>query len=405
MKNTLLAFTLTVITLCTIIIFPDKQIYAKPNGHITPPPAIAIPQQQHIQQARNIDLVFVLDTTGSMGGLIEAAKQKIWSIASTMASANQQTHIRIGLVAYRDRGDAYVTKVVNLTDDLDSAYAELMQFQAQGGGDTPEDVNQGLYDAVTQMTWNDDANTYKSIFLVGDAPAQEDYDQQMQFPQIAQLAQQKGIVINAIQCGRSPETLTNWQTIARLGNGDFFQVAQNGNAVAVKTPYDKQIAELALQLEQTRLLYGDAGDQAKHDARAMVSEKLNKEASVEAKARRALFNITSSGKKNLYGDKDLVDDVLSGKTDLEDIDKSHLPKPMQSLSSAELNTRLSEVKKAREALKSKIDSLGKERQSFVTEALAKKKDRAPSLDEKLYATIKKQAREKGIEYESTSPNY
>src|SRR5882757_7264849 len=91
-----------------------------------------------------IEVCFVLDTTGSMSGLIEGAKQKIWSIANEMISAKPTPEIRFGLVGYRDRGDEYVTKVFNLTDDLDGIYAHLQSFKADGGGDTPESVNEAL---------------------------------------------------------------------------------------------------------------------------------------------------------------------------------------------------------------------------------------------------------------------
>src|SRR5690348_8048988 len=56
-----------------------------------------------------IDVVFVLDSTGSMGGLIEGAKQKIWAIANQVATAKPRPRIRMALVTYRDRGDSYVT--------------------------------------------------------------------------------------------------------------------------------------------------------------------------------------------------------------------------------------------------------------------------------------------------------
>ncbi len=405
MKNSILAITLALGTLCAVVILPSTPLFAKPTGASLPPPDVVAPNDQNTQDTHNIDVVFVLDTTGSMGGLIEAAKQKIWSIASTMATSNQKTDIRMGLVAYRDRGDAYVTKVVNLTDDLDAAYAELMQFQAQGGGDTREDVNQGLYDAVTRMDWRSGMNTYKSIFLVGDAPAHDDYAQQMQFPQIAALAKQKGIVINAIQCGQIRETTLNWQNIAQLGNGDFFQVEQNGSAVAIKTPFDEQIATLSQKLEQTRLHYGDESEKQKHRSKVALAEKLNEEASVEARARRGLFNISSSGKKNLYGDQDLVADISSGKTTLEKIDRSELPITLKSLDDDAITDRISAITIERAELKRKIDTLGKKRQAFVTEALEKEEGRAPSLDEKLYATIKKQAKDKGIEYNAEAPNY
>ena len=79
-----------------------------------------------------IEVVFVLDTTGSMSGLIAAAKEKIWAIANTLATAKPAPVIKMGLVGYRDRGDAYVTTYTALTDDLDAVYANLMKFQAAG---------------------------------------------------------------------------------------------------------------------------------------------------------------------------------------------------------------------------------------------------------------------------------
>src|SRR5947199_1939189 len=84
-----------------------------------------------------VEVVFCLDTTGSMGGLIDAAKKKVWSICNQIAAGKPTPRLRVGLVAFRDRGDAYVTKVFDLTDDLDSVYANLMGFKAEGGGDFP----------------------------------------------------------------------------------------------------------------------------------------------------------------------------------------------------------------------------------------------------------------------------
>src|SRR5437868_4628757 len=103
-----------------------------------------------------VEVVFCLDTTGSMGGLIEGAKQKIWSISNQIASGKPTPDLKIGLVAYRDRGDAYITRVADLTDDLDAVHDQLKGFKAQGGGDTPESVNQALDDAVNKIKWGDD---------------------------------------------------------------------------------------------------------------------------------------------------------------------------------------------------------------------------------------------------------
>ncbi len=121
MNSKLMGIALFGLTLAAVVYYP--QLMAK-NVQTTPP------INQHLITSENpkVDVVFVLDTTGSMGGLIQTAKEKIWSIATTMASAQQTPEIRIGLVAYRDRGDSYVTKTVDLSDDLDSVYATLMDF-------------------------------------------------------------------------------------------------------------------------------------------------------------------------------------------------------------------------------------------------------------------------------------
>jgi len=69
-----------------------------------------------------------------MSGLIEGAKQKIWSIANDIISANRRPKIRIGLVAYRDRRDEYVTRAFDLNGDIDSVYSQLQPSAPVGVG-------------------------------------------------------------------------------------------------------------------------------------------------------------------------------------------------------------------------------------------------------------------------------
>jgi Mg-chelatase subunit ChlD len=148
MKTHILVTGLVLATVGTVLIYPT--IRGNATSVVTPHTTHVIPPVA----AKRVEVVFVLDTTGSMGGLISAAKEKIWSIASTLAQAQQAPEIKMGLVAYRDRGDAYVTQVVDLDKDLDSMYAKLMDFQADGGGDGPEAVNAALHDAINKMSWS-----------------------------------------------------------------------------------------------------------------------------------------------------------------------------------------------------------------------------------------------------------
>jgi uncharacterized protein YegL len=263
------------LTLAAIVYYP--QLSAK-NIQVDPP------INHHITANPKVDVVFVLDTTGSMGGLIQTAKEKIWSIATTMASAQQTPEIRIGLVAYRDRGDSYVTKIVDLSDDLDSVYA--MDFEADGGGDTPESVNKALYDAVHNMSWSQEDQAYQVIFLVGDAPPHMDYNE-VRYPQIIASALEKGIVINTIQCGEIPSAIGPWTQIASLGHGVFFQVEQAGGSVAYTTPFDEEIADLSAQLDDTRLYYGTEEEKEKMRGKVAATDKLHEGASLASRAREA----------------------------------------------------------------------------------------------------------------------
>ncbi len=100
-----------------------------------------------------VEVAFVLDTTGSMSGLIEGAKRK------DLVDRDQRSSIPIrcrhphGLVAYRDIGDDYVTKTFDLTTDIQDLYGNLLQIRAQGGGDWPESVNEALDVAVNKLQW------------------------------------------------------------------------------------------------------------------------------------------------------------------------------------------------------------------------------------------------------------
>src|SRR6266516_1474312 len=115
-------------------------------------PAGAADKKEEKKPAKQpqVEVVFCLDTTGSMGGLINAAKQKIWSICNQIAAGKPTPRLKVRLVAYRDRCDEYITKVFDLTEVLDAVHTNLMGFVAAGGGDFPESVNQALNESVTR---------------------------------------------------------------------------------------------------------------------------------------------------------------------------------------------------------------------------------------------------------------
>ncbi len=399
MKSKILALSLFVVTAGVIGLYP---MYQQGNAHVNIPGQTT---QVSNKQANRIDLVFALDTTGSMGGMIEAAKEKIWSIATNMAQAKSAPEIRIGLVAFRDRGDEYVTKIVDLSSDLDSVYAKLMDFSAGGGGDTPESVNQALHEAVTKMSWSQSSGAYKVIFVVGDAPAQMNYRNDVKYPQSIKMAKQKGILVNTIQCGQDVNTLSQWKQMASLSEGKFFNVAQNGSAVVMKTPFDEQLANLSKDLDSTRLYYGAPEVREQKRKKIEATDKMHREASVESRARRATFNGSASGEVNAVGENDLVEDITSGRADLATIGVQALPEPMQAMSPKEQQKLLVETKQKRAVLKSNISKLAKKRDDYIKKEMKKKGGAKGSLDDQLVGALRMQAKEKGIDYDGKSVAY
>jgi hypothetical protein len=304
----------------------------------------------------------------------------------------------MGLVAYRDRGDAYVTRVVDLSSDLDTMYATLMDFAAEEGGDTPESVNQALGDAIERMSWSQDSSTYKVVFLVGDAPPHMDYSQDRQYPEILAAAIGRGIVVNTIQCGGMPETAQAWTEIARLGNGRYFQVEQAGGALAISTPFDAEIARLSAELDSTRLYYGSDEERAAMDRKVAATAKLHDGASVASRALRGAFNATASGLSNLLGDNELVDDVANGRVDLAAVPESELPDPLRDLAPAEQQAAIDGLIEKRQELQGRIAALAGERDRFVATEVAATPAAPSSLDQQIYETVRDQAKAVGLEY-------
>ncbi len=390
MKTRILGIALFALTLGAVIYYPSlraKHIDSPPFAHIVAP--VGNPK---------VDVVFVLDTTGSMSGLIQTAKEKIWSIASTMASAQPTPEIRIGLVAYRDRGDHYVTKVVDLSDDLDSVYATLMDFQADGGGDTPESVNKALYDAVHNISWSQGTQAYQVVFLVGDAPPHMDYQDEVKYPEIVAAAKKKGIVINTIQCGGLPTTAGPWTQIASLGNGKFFQVEQAGSAVALATPYDAEIAELSARLDDTRLYFGTEEEKERMASKVAATDKIHASSSVWSRARRAAFNVSAGGKTNLLGKNELVDGVASGTIKLDELDEAELPAVLKPMAPEEQEAYVAGLAGDRADLQRQIRGLATDRDDYLKKKVEEAGGFKDSLDQKIFEAVAEQAEEAGLEY-------
>jgi Mg-chelatase subunit ChlD len=142
----------------------------------------------------NLDILFLLDSTGSMDDEISALQSSILSIADQIDHLRPRPDLRFGLVTYRDRGDEYVVGKVDFTDHVRSFSDQLSQIRAAGGGDYPESLNEALHASIYNMDWREE-DTIRLIFLVADAPPHLDYGQDYDYAQEMAVALANGIKI------------------------------------------------------------------------------------------------------------------------------------------------------------------------------------------------------------------
>ncbi len=346
-----------------------------------------------------IQVVFALDCTGSMGGLIQAAKDKIWSIATGISQTQGKVDVSFGFVFYRDRGDQFVTKQIPLTKDMDLVYRELMDMQARGGGDTPESVNQALYEAINDFKWDKGSQVYRVVFLVGDAPPHMDYANDVKYPETCHQAVKKDIIINAIQCGDMRETKPIWKDIAQRGGGEYLQLGQTGNEVVIRCPHDAEIARLMDIIDGTRIYYGPREVLVRSEEKVKASEKIKGQTGAEVQAKRAEYNYSSASNNSAYmGSNELISDLQKGKVKLEHVPVDHLPEHMKKMNLQErqkyIETQSSKRKEAEEKLAIQL----KERTAYVEKETAKLGDKAvnESFSGQVHNVVVKQANTKNI---------
>lgn len=124
-----------------------------------------------------LDLAFVIDTTGSMGDEIAYLQAELAGVVKRVKTEHAMRRVRLGLVLYKDRGDEYVTRSFDFTEDLGKFLGELAGASASGGGDMPESVNQALRDTVKELSWAGDESARMAV-LVADAPPHYYADEQ-----------------------------------------------------------------------------------------------------------------------------------------------------------------------------------------------------------------------------------
>lgn len=354
-----------------------------PTPVVIPPPANPI-----------VEIAICLDTSGSMEGLIDAARQKIWAIVNEFVFAEPQPVLRVALLTYGNDGhsaeNGWVQQKVGLTEDLDMV-SKLLFEQVTNGG--TELVGRVVSAATKRLPWSTHPDALKLIVVAGNESA--DQDTTVRFADASKAAISSDIMVNAIFCGALNHVdAAGWRQVAQLADGQFAAIDHNQGTLVMATPMDTQLASLSADLNLTYLAFGERGDwygsnQIAQDNNATL---LNGEAAATRAFCKAngLYNCASW---------DLVDAMKGPDFDLTKIETKALPVVMQTMSPEQQILHIETKGKERAAIQSKINALAAERQKFIDAELQKQNlDNSKSFDNAFTMALRSQAEAKGYRF-------
>lgn len=334
-----------------------------------------------------IQLAILLDTSGSMSGLIDQARTQIWKIVNEFAFVTQKgvtPEFEVSLYEYGNSGlqdsEGYLRQIVGFSTDLDKISEELFKLSTNGGS---EHCGQVIKSAVEGLKWSEHETDYKAIFIAGNEPFTQG---PVEFKDACKAAITKGIIVNTIHCGSHQEGIDGkWLEGAQLADGSYMSIDHNTKVAHVEAPQDNEIIELGKKLNDTYIHYGKEGEEGAKRQEAQDSNA--NDAGQGADVNRALAKKNSQYRNAAW---DLIDAIDEKKVKLEDIKAEDLPEALRKLSKEELAKYIDEKRKERAEIKEKLNKLEADRNKFV---VAKRLELAESGEESLDAAMIKAIRE------------
>jgi len=368
------------------------------RGRDTDDPSLKIPDlewadEKDSHQIKNhsprIQIALLLDSSGSMEGLLDQAKAQLWKMVNELATTKQNgqsPEIEIGLFQHgRDAisDGGYMTKHSDLTTDLDRVSELLFAFNIEG---SEEYGPLAIYRSVDELKWSDSPDDLKIIIIAGNELFQQG---PVEATAACKKAIKKGIIINTIFCGDNAEgRKMGWKEVAECAYGQFLVIDQNEKITYISSPYDDKIDSLNTLLNKTYIGYGSLGDekmmnQSAQDINASSYGKANA-------ANRAKTKATATYKNAEW---DMVDAIKEDAQFLDKLKEEELPEEMKKMNAEERKNYLTMMESQRSALQAQILQTDKLRESWLA-AQIKDMSSASTLDKVMLDALTKQAAEK-----------
>ncbi len=375
----------------------------------------------------SIEVGILLDSSGSMSGLINKTRNTIWSLINStegVTKNGQVAELKIGLYSYGNgtHADAQneIVLIANLTDDMDRFSTDFFDLQASGGSELAGTV---VNLAVDNFNWSSSSeDSFKSLYLAGNETI---YQGEQSIDDAAANAVANGVILNTIYafdkfthrpnprlpCDRTrrgclPSTTPGpvdpeidsiqlgWMKAAELGQGSFAHISNNEVLPHIESPYDKQIIALDGELNLTFVPFGKHGQE--YYKRMLELDGRISDSSTDSFVSRGRYKAGESYKVESW---DLVEAFLKGLVKLENLEHQYLPEEIQGKSVAEIEAFLHAKKERRDAIKAEIKGLYDLRAAFVKEE--RTRQGVVTIEDVMIQSLRKQLEAQGFEFNQT----
>jgi len=341
-----------------------------------------------------VQIAILLDTSGSMSGLIDQARTELWSIVNEFIFAQRggrQPEVRVALYEYGNTGltaeSGWIRQIAPLTTDLDKISEQLFALKTNGGD---EYCGWVIKEATEKLAWSESPDDLKVIFIAGNEPFTQG---PLDYRETCKAAVAKGILVNTIHCGSEREGLDGrWKDGAVLADGRYLNIDQNRQVVHIPAPQDKEIAELGVRLNGTYVPYGQQGQAAQERQAAQDSNASH--ASPQAVVQRA---VTKSSHNYMNTGWDLVDGVRAKSVDVSNLKDENLPKDMHGMNPDQKVNYVNAKAKERGELQARVQQLNEQRSKYIAEETAKHQG-SQTLGSAVKQAIREQAAKKNYTF-------
>jgi hypothetical protein len=354
------------------------------------------PVMKEVSEVAQVALL--LDTSGSMDGLINQARSQLWSMVNELAQGRRiedgvrhKLVLEIALYEYGTAADAeagFIRQVLPFTRDLDQVSEKLFALKTTG---SDEYCGQVMQTALRDLQWATSDNALKFMFIAGN----ESFEQGPVDPsKILADAASKHIDVQLIHCDNTGNGDPSWTKGAATAHTDLVSIDQNKVRQQIAAPQDEEISQLSAELNETYIAYGADGESAKNRQRAQDDNA--KSAGAATATKRALVK----GKQSYKNDNwDLVDATASNANVLGTVKESELPAEFRGKTNDEKRALVEAKRSKRTEIQAKLQTLEAERNQHVAAEEAKlNADSDKTLEGSMIKSVKTSASKKGYKF-------